>query len=277
MIARFLLSVTGILCLCGSARLSGQTRSYHMELSDGTSGYVILVNDSSKTIEAFRFRATCETNGRIGGSTSADYDKLWTPGTVGPAPRGHDGRPAERPQPDIIAPGQRMQTLTYFSPQPSGCPRHADIDAVIYSDGTYEGSNDGVRSLQVWRDGVADELQYWSTKLHAPDAEPFDPYAITSEAKRRADTYMAVYRGPNHPFLVDYKLGERQVAGNIALLASGNLSPDELRRRELDFIDRWQKKLDDDVAFTKMNAILPLPVDIVTSAPRSPAEVSAQP
>ena len=28
-----------------------------MELSDGTTGYLILVNDSSKTIEAFHFNA----------------------------------------------------------------------------------------------------------------------------------------------------------------------------------------------------------------------------
>ncbi len=46
------------LCLLSVAvGLNAQARGYHMELSDGTTGYLILVNDSSKTIEAFHFNA----------------------------------------------------------------------------------------------------------------------------------------------------------------------------------------------------------------------------
>lgn len=262
-----------VLCLLSVAtKLAAQARGYHMELTDGTTGYVILVNDSSKTIEAFHLSATCESGGRLGGSTSLDYDKLWTWGSWAAGARDQNGRSIGSPQPDVIAPGRRMQTLTKLLPQPSGCLWHADIDAVIYSDGTYEGSNDGVLSLQAWRDGFADELQFWSTRLHQQDSKPFDPYAVPGEAKRRADADMALYQGPNHPFLLDYKFGERQVAGNLALIPTGNPSPDELRRIELNFIDQWQRKLDDDVAFKKMKLIFPLPPDIVTSAPQAPVD-----
>lgn len=233
-----------------------------MELSDGTTGYLILANDSSKTIEAFHFNATCKrTDGGMGGSTSAEYDKLWTSSTVGPAARGHDGRPIG-PQPDVIAPGQRMQTLTDFS-QPEICAWKPDIDAVIYFDGTYEGSNNGVRSLQIWRDGFADELQYWSTKLHPESSTPFDPYAISREAEWRAEWHMGRPEG----LLNDYQSGRGQVDRSLSLLAYGNPPPDELHRSELDLIDRWKKKLDDDVAFKKMNAIFPPPAEVITVAP----------
>ena len=263
-----------ILCLLSVAtRLDAQPRGYHMELSDGTTGYVILVNDSSKTIEAFHYKAICARNGRLGGITSADYDALSTSSKFAGSARGRDGRPVGRSQPDVTAPGGRMQSLINFPAQPGGCPWHADIDGVIYSDGTYEGSNDGVRSLQVWRDGLAEELQYWSTKLHQDSPTLFDPFAIGSEAQRRADSYMGRPEG----LLNDYESGRRQVALSLSHLAYGNPSPDELRRREEDFIDQWKKKLDDDVAFKRMNVIFPLPAEVISSVQRPPAEVASQP
>jgi hypothetical protein len=262
---RLVTSATLLGFFCACAHLAGQVRGYHKELSDGTSGYVILANDSSKTIEAFRYKATCARNGRLGGSTSADYDMLSTPSKFVGSARGHDGRPVGPPQPDVIAPGGRMQSLINFPAQPGGCPWQADIDAVIYSDGTYEGSNDGVRSLQVWRDGLAGELQYWSTKLHQDSPAPFDPHAISSEAQRRADSYVGRPEG----LMNDYESAKRQVTLSLAMSAAGNLAPDELQRREVDLIDRWKKKLDDDIAFKKMNEVFPLPAEVISSAPKA--------
>ncbi len=218
-------------------------------------------------------KASCEDErtSRLGASTSLDYDMLWTPSRFAGAARGHDGRPVGPPQPDVIGPGQRMQSSANI-PQSSGCVWHPEVDAVIYSDGSYDGSNDGVRSLQVWRDGLADELEYWSTKLHQPNANPSDPYAITSEAQRRADSYMGRPEG----FLNDYESGKRQVALNLALSGAGSPSPEELQRRQVDLIDRWKKKLADDVAFKKMQPIFPLPAEVLTSTPRGSAESAAR-
>ncbi len=64
--------------------------------------------------------------------------------------------------------------------------------------------------------------------------------------------------------LNDYQSGRGQVDRSLSLLAYGNPPPDELHRSEHDLIDRWKKKLDDDVAFKKMNAIFPLPAEVIT-------------
>ena len=64
--------------------------------------------------------------------------------------------------------------------------------------------------------------------------------------------------------LNDYQSGRGQVDRSLSLLAYGNPPPDELHRSELDLIDQWKKKLDDDVAFKKMNAIFPPPAEVIT-------------
>lgn len=270
MISGVLSTATGFLCiLCCGVWLNAQVPNYHVELTDGTSGYVILVNASAKTIEAFHLTTTC---GNSAGSPY--YDKLSKSDTSGPPVIDHDGRWVGPLQSQVIAPGQRLQTAIRLAPYPNGCSWNADVDGVIYSDGTYEGSDEGVRSLQGWRDGLADELQYWSTKLQ--QETPADPYAIAKEAKQRAETYMhQPYRGPIHS-LRYYRYGEEVVASTLAIKANGNPSPEKLHRREIDLIDQWQKKLDDDVAFKKLNAIFPLPVEATTTSPPRPTD-SVQP
>lgn len=272
MIWRVVSLASAVCFLCVSPRLTAQAHGYHLELSDGASGFVTLVNDSSKTIEAFHMKASCEDErtSRLGASTSLDYDMLWTPSRFAGAARGHDGRPVGPPQPDVIGPGQRMQSSANI-PQSIGRVWHPEVDAVIYSDGSYDGSNDGVRSLQIWRDGLAEELQYWSAKLHQSPT-PLDPYAIATEAQRRADSYMGQPEG----ILNDYESAKRQVALSLAIQAGGNLSVDELRRRQVDLIDRWAKKLDDDAAFKKMQLVFPLPQAVITSTTRATAGITAQ-
>ena len=60
----FLLICLTIFYVC--VPLFAQDRGYHKELSDGTSGWAILVNDSQKNIEAYHFSAKCcgATEGR---------------------------------------------------------------------------------------------------------------------------------------------------------------------------------------------------------------------
>jgi hypothetical protein len=128
-----------------------QNPAYHLEFSDHTSGWVILVNDSQKPIEAFTVKATC-------GATTATptYDALEFSGggTSHPAIKGL--------QPSLIQPGQRFFALVNLAPQPSGCSWRGDVAGVIYADGTYDGQASAVHDLQARRAGIAAALEYWS-------------------------------------------------------------------------------------------------------------------
>ena len=79
--------------------------------------------------------------------------------------------------------------------------------------------------------------------------------------------------GQPEGILSDYESAKRQVALSLAIQGGGDLSVDELRRRQLDLIDRWVKKLDDDVAFKKMQPLFPLPQAVIT---RATAGINAQ-
>lgn len=233
-----------LLCLLSVARLDAQARGYHMELSDGTGGAIILVNDSEKVIEAFLYKGLCGTTHR-----SFNYDALWAPGERGWDARDPSGRPI-RPQPDTVAPGQQMDANELIQKPSVGCSERGDIDAVIYSDGTFDGSEEGVRSMQVWRDGLANELQYWFARLQS---KPSDIYAIANEAKQRDDSYKELRAGARPQLLVDYQLGEQQVATAVVHQIAEDPSPIAL----VELIDTWKKKLDSDLAFKKMSVIFP--------------------
>lgn len=75
----------------------GQGPGYHMELSDGTSGRAILINDSAKAIEAFHFTGHC---GKLG--TEASSDVLDAPGNM-IGTRGLDAAPVT--QNFVLEPG----------------------------------------------------------------------------------------------------------------------------------------------------------------------------
>ena len=72
---KWIVSICALVCCLP---LSAQSSSYHMELSDGTSGRVAVVNDSAKPIEAFHITGRCELAGLAMG-----YDMLRLPGAQG--------------------------------------------------------------------------------------------------------------------------------------------------------------------------------------------------
>ena len=59
---------------CGCSSLRAQTRSYRLELTNGTSGLIVLVNVSDKPIAAFHFADQCGA-----GSSSFTRDVLDSP------------------------------------------------------------------------------------------------------------------------------------------------------------------------------------------------------
>src|SRR5580700_6004196 len=143
--------------LCGCTPLLAQVRGCHMELSDGTSGWVILVNDSEKTVEAYHLSAKCMSEGRPRMGMEASYDALDSAGTSRSGP----GKVIAGifTHSDVAEPGTRMVSMENLAPQPFGCVWDAKFDAVIYADGSYEGDEMKVRRLQARRDGVVADVK----------------------------------------------------------------------------------------------------------------------
>jgi hypothetical protein len=221
-----------------------QNPSYHLQFSDGTSGWVILVNDSQKPIEAFTVKAACGTL-----SSTPTYDALEFSGggTSHPAVKGL--------QPSIIQPGQRFFALVNLAPQPSGCAWQGQVAGVIYADGTYDGEESAVRDLQARRAGIAAALQYW-TNVQLLGHEQTVAANGPSNAENLSQDDLAktwAYTCRDEPAVCAYWSGRRQVDQNVAHQMKHNaaMAP---------YLDRWTAKFDADEAFKKLQLTFPSPI-----------------
>ncbi len=221
-----------------------QTPAYHLEFSNGTSGWVILVNDSPKPIEAFSAKATCGAT-----TTTPTYDALEFSGggTSHPAVKGL--------QPSVIQPGQRFFALVNLAPQPSGCAWQGKVAGVIYADGTYDGEESAVRDLQARRAGIAAALQYWNNVQllgHEQTVSANGPnHAETLSQDDLAKTW--TYTCRDQPSVCAYWSGRRKVDQDVALGMKHNaqLGP---------YLDRWSAKFEADIAFKTLEPIFPSPI-----------------
>jgi len=221
-----------------------QNPAYHVEFSDHTSGWVILVNDSQKPIEAFTAKATCGAM-----TTTPTYDALEFSGggTSHPAVKGL--------QPSLIQPGQRFFALVNLAPQPSGCVWQAQVAGVIYADGTYDGQESAVRDLQARRAGIAAALQYWNNAQlggHEQTVAANAPnYAETLSQDDLAKTW--AYTCRDEPSVCAYWSGRHQVDQNVAqgMKRNAQLGP---------YLDRWSAKFEADVAFKTLEVTFPSPL-----------------
>ena len=85
--------------LCSGFSIRAQRPGFHTEFSGGTSGPVVLVNDSQKPIEAFRGQGQCGS-----GTTPLYLDDLNTPKGVLSGVR----------QPSIVKPGESTAAQRRF-------------------------------------------------------------------------------------------------------------------------------------------------------------------
>jgi hypothetical protein len=221
-----------------------QNPAYHLEFSDRTSGWVILVNDSQKPIEAFTIKATCGAT-----STTPTYDALEfaAGGTSHPAVKGS--------QPSLIQPGQRFYASVNLAPQPSGCAWQGQVAGVIYADGTYDGEEATVRDLQARRAGIAAALQYWANQQlvgHEQTVAANGP----SHAERLSEEDFAktwTYTCRDQPAVCAYWSGRHHVDQNVAQLLKRNAQMGP-------YLDRWTAKVEADAAFKTLEPIFPSPI-----------------
>src|ERR1700691_1368228 len=252
---------TCLATLCGCLPLFGQGRGYHMELSDGSSGWAILVNDSQKTIEAYHFSARCLSAGRMKSATEHIYGGLDREVTsrAGPPPGSVAGIISHR---DALEPGARTVS-TNLLPHPSGCVWDADFDAFIYADGSYEGDEMRVGGVQARRDGVAEGVKYWANRLaqEAIDKASLDPIRADAERLKEEDRKKTMSPGCGKlPLACQYWRGRSQMDGGVAL--------DTRPWKDGPYIDgyggiiqmyaRHEKKIEADVALKKLDAVFPL-------------------
>jgi hypothetical protein len=221
-----------------------QNPAYHLEFSDRTSGWVILVNDSQKPIEAFTAKATCGAM-----TTTPTYDALEfsAGGTSHPAVKGL--------QPSLIQPGQRFFALVNLAPQPSGCVWQGQVAGVIYADGTYDGQESTVRDLQARRAGIAAALQYWNNfqigghELTVAANGPTNAENLSQDDLSKTWAYTC----RDQPAVCAYWSGRHQVDQNVALGMKHNaqLGP---------YLDRWSAKFEADLAFKTLEVTFPSPL-----------------
>src|SRR5579863_6271375 len=159
------------------AHLAAQSGSYRLELSQATHRY-ILINDSRKPIEAFSASQSC-----INGGDYSGEDVLVCPGICSDV-HGPDGR---RPSKSgRLEPGGWWDTM---APMTSASKQGVEtcrprVDAVIFSDGSYEGEAAAVKSLQARRYGIADEVSYWAQRFREKDLSKSNAGALRLDAQR---------------------------------------------------------------------------------------------
>jgi len=221
-----------------------QNPAYHLEFSDRTSGWVILVNDSQKPIEAFTAKATCGAT-----TTTPTYDALEfsAGGLSHPAVKGV--------QPSLIQSGQRFFALVNLAPQPSGCVWQGQVEGVIYADGTYDGQESAIRDLQARRAGIAAALQYWINAQLGGHEQTVAANAPTNAENLFHDDLSKTwaYTCRDQPAVCAYWSGRRQVDQNVAQLMKRNAQMNT-------YLDRWSAKVEADEAFKKLQPVFPSPV-----------------
>jgi len=244
---------------CGALSAQSQTVHTHIQLSEGTSGHIIVINGSPKTIEAFHMKSKCGTGG---GDTTKD--KLESRGTVSSwaAPDG-----TRFNEPDVIGPWARVALIHMAPKQPgNGCVWDIDVDAVIYADGTFEGDESVVRTLQAQRDGYAAALAYWTERFKQDASGTVDVEATAAAANRMVeDDSNKGYRGclgKPSPTCA-YWRGRWQVDINLAERIKPSSNPPSQRYDEMvQECAQWRAKIEADNALKTLDAVFPLPSGI---------------
>lgn len=248
--------------------LAAQSSSYHLEFEDRGPGHqdVFLVNDSEKPIEAFGISQRCYKPGteeRVGGGGHASRDILDFFLGASSDMRSADGSPERR---GGLETGGRWRTGLAILAENGDC--QAQINAVLFSDGSFEGEDTAVRGLKARRDGLAAAVNYWADQVsrEKPDGSTLD--ALQAELKQRIADDKAKARkyppdnihGDTSALFWHYWSGWLQVERNIELNFPKELSQEKASqnfRKIADEIGQWKKKIDGNLALQKLNVVFP--------------------
>jgi hypothetical protein len=253
------------LCLpaiLGWLPLTAQTSSYHLVSDDRATGSskVTLVNDSEKAIDAYGAFQRCRSRRKIGASNWSYDSKDILQGFINV----HGARGGRPPRTGMIEPGGRWDTSLFVSPPNGVCD--SQIGAVLFTDGSFEGTDTAVRALKAQRDGMAASVNYWADRISRENPDGSTLGSFLDEIRRRVrddQTKQHRYRigtGDVPPPLWDYWAGRLYVDQNIDQGLPRNLSEEKASQnfhRVADEINAWKKKIDSNVAMRKLNLLFP--------------------
>jgi hypothetical protein len=212
---------------------------------------IVVVNDSDVAIEAYHFRTTQCSGGGEGDRDS--FESLYSsPGYPG----GFESMPRSQSFP--IPPGGRLITQDSIPSIREHCAT-ARVDTVLFSDGTFQGDKGIIHAMQSEREGIATAVHYWHKKLHDEHAET--SYMAVVEAAR---AQLEKVRGractlPDRSTGCEFWTGVMHV--DVSMSGMGirkNKTAEENFQGYVRFVDQWQQKVDDNVAYHKLQAEFPI-------------------
>ncbi len=244
-----------------SSRLGAQTPAYHSEYDEAPNGFIrmVLVNDSDKTIEAFHATERCSQGGSEQSADTLDFPVDSIASISGP-----DGRFARR---GVVEPGGRW-TSSLFESTPTATNCDVQIEAVLFGDGTYDGSDAAVEELKARRDGIAAGVQLWVEKLStndgvAPTEETLhaEAVSVTAQDTAQRNKYRHGPQGRSEDFAsYGYWAGRVQVDINIlhqfAHGAKTKEAPVDLTKLT-DMVSRWSNKVNTNAALKRLDVTFP--------------------
>jgi hypothetical protein len=253
--------------------LAAQSSSYHLEFDDRIPGHqpVILVNDSEKSIEAYGASQLCFKAKVYTGVPNESRDVLDNPfNGAASGVRAPDGRGPARG--GVLETGARWRTNMATRPD-WDC--RTQVNAVLFSDGSFEGEDTAVRGLKARRDGLAAAIHYWADRIsrEKPDGSTLD--ALHDELKKRkAEDLLkqGKYRSQQHltfegavpplppPPLEQYWSGWLSVEANLEFQLSRSLTHEDAGenfRKLAEEIHQWKAKIDGNLALQKLNVAFP--------------------
>jgi hypothetical protein len=239
--------------------LGAQTAAYHVELTNGTTGRAVFVNDSDKLIEAFHLSTMCEAGG---GGASEDYLSTGDRVSIGgPEGRGPDGRTLFQGLP--LKRGERFVSAQQVSGNPNAQRCRVVADAVIFSDGSHEGEEWRVRALQSGRDGTAAAVRYWIGREGKADAASLIADAKAHKQEDSAGMQrnaLEQYRNHDAAAAWQYwaaRLTVDTVVASMVLVDLGNKDSSGWQ-----FLTGWMRRIDGDASLKKLDAVFPLQAEL---------------
>jgi hypothetical protein len=261
-------------CIVSVAFLSGATATaqsrFHLDyVPKGQTTSIVLVNDSSTTIEAITVTLDCP-----GSPTIVETDFLDRP-----EPSGNVRHPAGSPA-RTVEPRGTWELFSFQNSEKSKYVRECAprVELVLFCDGSYEGTELQAHILKTWRDGMFASIIEWLEILNRPDADGFDAIGLEKLASKRRDDEQQKALHYCKPGQSDCEesalLSNAFWAGKWTVDAeiSGCIDVSELVGRDWcendrprgqvfqntkDFLERWKSKIDEDPAMKRLREAFP--------------------
>jgi hypothetical protein len=260
-----------LIMICTSLSVLAQDRGYHVAMTDGPKmpngtvlKQVILVNDSQKFIEAYDAQVNCWNGDVRKTGTVTSFDALLNPGATysrlsadGTLLVNHGA---------AVAPGERSVTGLPVNLQSSECEWKAEVDTVIYTDGSYDGDKEAARSIEARRDGIMASVKDWVIMLNqvdtlGPEISTATQNLLTIKAEVQGRLDKDVVSCKDQPSACKYWMGRYGIDYSLSQQTRpvmANETPDHIYQRVTQFIVRLDKKIQDDTALKILDGVFPL-------------------